>query len=118
LGAHAGAKQYIRVLQSLASHPVERVERAIVDCLTRGDLDAAAILDAVRRAASDNAPSLSDNALSHPISTVTVRPPDLAQFDRLLSHSPGEGDADECRDHAPAVEGQPEATEVADDVGR
>jgi len=111
LGLRTGAKQYIRVLQLLAHHPVERVENAIVGCLTRGDHDAAAILDAVR-------PSSSDNALSPPLSTVTVRPPDLAQFDRLLSHSPSEGDADECRDHPALVEGQPEATEVADDGGR
>jgi transposase len=118
LGLRAGAKQYIRVLQSLADHPVERVERAIVESLTRGDLDAAAILDAVRRSSSDNASSLGDNERSQPISTVTVRPPDLAQFDRLLSHSPGEGDADERRDHTAAAEGQPEATEAADDAGR
>jgi transposase len=118
LGLRSGTKQYVRVVQLLARHPVECVERAIADCLTRGDLDAAAVLDAVRRSSGDNAPSLSDNARSHPVSTVTVRPPDLAQFDRLLSHSPDGGDADECRDHAAAVEGQPEATEVADDVGR
>ena len=111
LGPRVGAKQYIRVLQLLAGHPVARVETAIADCLTRGDLDATAVLDAVRR-------SSSDNVLSQPISTVTVRPPDLARFDRLLSHSPDEGDADECRDHAAAGEGQPEALEAADDGGR
>jgi len=110
-GPHAGAKQYIRVLQSLAKHSIACVESAIAACLLRGEVDAAVILDAVRQLSRDNAMSL-------PLPTATVRPPDLAQFDRLLSQSPEGGNADECRDHAPVVEGQPEATEVADDGGR
>ena len=103
LGGRVGAKHYIRVLQLLASHPITRVETIITRCLASGDLDAAIIVEAVRRHPSDNALSLSDNALSLSdnapsldLSAVTVPAPDLAQFDRLLSRSPEGGDADEC----------------------
>jgi len=118
LGVHAATRHYIRVLQLLALHSIDRVAAVIADCLSRGELDAAIVTAAARRLPCDNALSLSDNALSLDLSAVTVRPPDLAQFDRLLSRSTPEGDADECRDHAAAVEGQPEATEVADDALR
>jgi hypothetical protein len=113
LGVQPGARQYIRVLQLLALHPIDHVESAISGCLAHDSLDARVIAEAIPRLPRDNALS-SDNALSLDLAAVTVRPPNLAQFDRLLSHSP-DGDADECRDHAPVVEGQPEATEVAHD---
>jgi hypothetical protein len=118
LGSRAGANHYIRVLQLLTNHSIEQMENVITGCLTCGNLDADIVIAAARRQPSGNALSLSDNALSLNISAVTVRPPDLAQFDRLLSHSPRAGVADACRDHTAVVEGQPEATEVADDVGR
>jgi hypothetical protein len=118
LGTHAGTRHYIRVLQLLALHSIDRVAAIIADCLSRGQLDAAIITAAARRLPCDNALSLGDTALPLDLSAVTVRPPNLAQFDRLLSHSPKEGVPDECRDHAAVVEGQPEATEVADDALR
>jgi hypothetical protein len=118
LGAGAGARHYIRVLQLLASHPAERLGRVVAGCLSRGELDAAIITAAARQLPCDNAPSLDDNALSLDLAAVTVRPPDLAQFDRLLSHSPTRGDADVRRDDPAAAEDQPEATEVADDAVR
>ena len=118
LGSRTGVNHYIRVLQLLANHSIEQVENVITGCLPCGNLDADMVIAAARSQPSDSALSLSDNTLSLNISAVTVRPPDLSQFDRLLSHSPRVGVADECRDHAVVVEGQPEATEVADDVGR
>jgi transposase len=113
LGGHAATGHYIRVLQLLALHSIDRVAAVIADCMSRGELDAGIITATARRLPGDNALPLGDTALSLDLSAVTVRPPDLAQFDRLLSHSTPEGDADECRDHAAVVEGQPEATEVA-----
>jgi transposase len=118
LGPHAGARHYIRVLQMLANHPAERLEAVIAGCLSRGELDATIIIAAARQLPCDNALSLSDSPLSLDLAAITVRPPNLAQFDRLLSHSSAEGDVDECRDHATVVEGQPEATQVADDARR
>lgn len=100
LGPATGARHYIRVLQLLAGHPVERVERAIELGRTRGGLDAAAITALVERLARDSAVSLddsertrhrSDNALSQDRPAVAVPRPDLSQFDRLLPRSP-EGD--------------------------
>jgi hypothetical protein len=117
-GVQVGTRHYIRTLQLLAVHSHDRVSTVIASCLSRGELDATTITAAARLLPCDNTHSVSDNALSLGLSAVTVRPPDLSQFDRLLSHSPREGDADECRDHAVVVEGQLEATEVADDVGR
>lgn len=111
LGPRVGARHYIRVLQLLAHHPSDRVEAAIARCRECGDPDAAAIAAAAGRLAGDNAPPLD-------VPAVTVQPADLARFDRLLSRSPGGGDADERRDHPAVAEGEPEATETADDVGR
>jgi len=118
LGPHAGARHYIRVLQLLANHPAERLDAVIADCLSRGELDARIIIAATRQLPCDNALSLGDSPLPLGLAAVTVRPPDLAQFDRLLPHSPTEGDADVHPDHAAVVEDQPEATQVADDARR
>jgi len=118
LGSHAGARHYIRVLQLLASHPVERLASVIAGCLSRGELDATAIIAAARRVTCDNALSLSDSAMSLALAAVTVRPTDLAQFDRLLSRSPTRGDADARRGDPDVTQEQPEATEVADDARR
>jgi len=117
-GPCVGTRHYIRVLQLLASHAPERLAPVIAGCLTCGELDAATITAAARRLACDNGLSLNDNALSLALAAVTVRPTDLAQFDRLLSRSPTEGDADVRRDDPAATQGQPEATEVADDARR
>jgi transposase len=118
LGPCVGTRHYIRVLQLLANHPVERVASVIADRLSCGGLDAAVITAAARQLPRDGTPSLSDTTLSLELAAVTVRPTDLAQFDRLLSRDPSRGDADEYRDDPAAVEGQPEATEVADDARR
>jgi hypothetical protein len=113
-----GTRQYIRVLQLLTNYPIEHVENAIANSLASGNLDAAVITATLHQRSVHNTRALNDNAPSLEFSTVTVRPPDLSQFDRLLSYHPKAGDADECRDHALVVEGQPEATTLADDVGR
>jgi hypothetical protein len=116
LGSRVGTRHYIRVLQLLANHPLERLEAIIANCLSRGELDATIIIVAARRLTCDNTLSLGDNAMSQTLATVTVRPTDLAQFDRLLSHSPSEGDADVHRDDPTTTHEQSEATEVADDA--
>jgi DNA replication protein DnaC len=84
-GSCVGTRHYIRVLQLLASHPVERLEAVIAGCLSRGELDATTIAAVARRSGCDDAPPLSDSALSLDLAAVAVRPADLAQFDRLLS---------------------------------
>jgi transposase len=116
LGSCVGTRHYIRVLQLLASHPVERLEGVIAGCLVRDELDATIITAVARRSDCDNVLSFSDSALSLDLAAVTVRPTDLAQFDRLLSHYPSEGDADAHRDDPAATQEQSEATEVTDDA--
>jgi hypothetical protein len=117
-GSRAASRHYIRVLQLLASYPTERLEAVVAGCLSRGELDATVIIAAARRLACDNALSLNDNAMPLALAAVTARPTDLAQFDRLLSRYPCEGDADVRREDPAVAEGQPEATEVADDALR
>jgi transposase len=114
LGPRTGARQYIRVLQLLARHPVGRVERAIAAARSRGDPTAAAVAAEADRPAGEAAtPPEPPPALM----AVAVPRPDLSRFDRLLTRSPRGGDAD-ARPERPAVEGQPEAPAVADDAGR
>src|SRR5262249_12425961 len=125
LGPRAGTRHYIRVLQLLAHHPLARVEQAVVACRGHAAPGAAALTPRVGRlareadaprgpevASSDNGMSLNAAALA----AVRVPPPDLAQFDRLLSRNPRGGPAHDPTDR-PAPEGQPRAPQAADHVG-
>jgi hypothetical protein len=118
LGSCVGTRHYIRVLQLLANHPLDRVEAVVAGCLSRGELDAGVITAAAWQLPGDRTPFPGDNAMSFNLAAVTVRPPDLSRFDLLLSYDLSEGDADERRDDTAPVEGQPEATEVADHARR
>ena len=118
LGSCVGTRHYIRVLQLLADRTAESVAGVIADCRSRDQLDAATITAAARRLPRAGEDTISDSELSLDLAAVAVRPADLAQFDRLLSRSSSQGDADECRDDPAVAQGQPEATEVADDALR
>ncbi|MCU0706619.1 MAG: IS21 family transposase [Fimbriiglobus sp.] len=87
LGVRAGVRQFIRVLQLLARHPLDRVGRAIQEVRVRGDPTALTITACVERLARQSAPEVGDTPLS-----LTPSPlPDLSRFNHLLaSHTPEE----------------------------
>jgi len=114
LGKATGARHYIRVLQLLATHPVDRVAAAITACRKRGDLEARIIRTAVERLACDIAMSL---CRSTPAVAVTIPLPDLSRFNCLLSQT-SEGEDAHARNHALVAEGQPEAASAARHAGR
>jgi transposase len=64
LGPRAGTRQYIRVLQLLAQHSIERVEHGIRSCQARGSTDAVAITTTVEQLACNSDIVLSVNSLS------------------------------------------------------
>lgn len=107
-GLRTGARQYIRVLQLLARFPLESVERAITQVLARGDPSAAAITTAVERLTTGATMPASNLDVFH------VPAPDLNRFNRLLS-DPGD---DHARNDPASAQGELEAVEAADDVGR
>src|SRR5262249_17706210 len=114
LGPRTGARHFIRVLQLLAQHPIARVEEAIRACGHRGVTDAAATRAAVERLpAHGPVPA----ALTPGVPALTLPPPDLTHFNRLLTPTRKGGDADDATD-GPAAAGQPEAPEAADHAGR
>jgi len=113
LGPRAGARHFIRVLQLLAHHPLERVEHAIQLVRIRGDPDAAKIAAAVERLARPTRPASSDMPMSLPSSAL----PDLSRFNQLLSAVPQPEEPHERSEHAVA-EGQPQAPQTADHAGR
>jgi transposase len=92
LGTRAGVRHFIRVLQLLARHPLERIERAIQQVRIRGDPDAARIAAQAERLARTPSARPSDTAVS-----LTPSPlPDLSRFNRLLrSHPTPEEEPDE-----------------------
>jgi transposase len=90
LGVRAGVRQYIRVLQLLARHPLDRVEQAIRQVRVRGDPDAARIAACAERLARPSPPP-SDT----PVSLAPSPLPDLSRFNRLLSSHTPEETADE-----------------------
>jgi transposase len=92
LGPRTGSRQYIRVLQLLAHHSVDRVERAIGLCRSRGDPDAAAVTAAAEQLARDD-PATPATAAA--LGRVAVPLPDLSRFNHLLPHSREGDDADE-----------------------
>jgi transposase len=87
-GDVAGARQYIRVLQLLAQHPVQRVERAIDLCGTSEAPSADRIIQkAFRLAEGEVEPvaPLEGFDCPDPVMAVRVPTPDLSRFDELLS---------------------------------
>lgn len=106
-GPSAGARQYIRVLQLLAEHPVARVQRAIGRCRAPEDLHADRIVHHAQRLAEqekrrpacphepDWAHSSKSSSLPDPSNPLNLAPafyriqvplPDLSRFDQFLSN--------------------------------
>ena len=85
-GGLAGCRQYIRVLQLLAEHPLERVRRAIGRCRRKCLFDSELIRQEVERLA------LNETAASQPLELPADNPdvhlqvprPDLSRFNQLL----------------------------------
>ena len=116
LGPQPGTRQYIRILQLLAEHPVERVVRAIE--LSRRDrgYDVDAVLRYARRFAER-----SDICMSQqPLDSVAALPadqvimPNLRQFDQLLTPA----EVNDERHERGLGESQPQAIAASDHACR
>jgi transposase len=100
-GARTGGRQYIRVLQLLAEHPLERVRQAVEQCLPSTPVEAERIIAVVARLAlASSTATVAVQAVTSPChSSVTplcqyqVPRPNLGRFDQLLSQ--GEQDDDQ-----------------------
>jgi len=94
-GQEGGAQRYVRVLQLLGEHPLDRVGQAIESCQRAQVKSAEAIIQRTRTlAAADSAgrPSLTD-ADSIVVSQVHVPVPDLSLFNQLVSGSASRDDS-------------------------
>jgi transposase len=86
-GLPGGTRQFIRVLQLLGEHPQSRIERAIEACRAGHAVSAEAIVQRTRALAAAEAGRTSAIDRSHESITtppVSVPPPDLSRFNRLL----------------------------------
>jgi transposase len=86
-GTPAGTRQFIRVLQLLAEHPQSRVARAIAACRAGHALTAEAIVQRTRALAAaeaERSPAIDCSLKDTHIPPVSVPPPDLSRFNRLL----------------------------------
>jgi transposase len=103
-GARAGVRQYVRVLQLLATHPVPRVTAAIEQLRGREGADADQIIRRVERSAArlsssttvNNQPNtLHEEGVSEEVLSVQVPVPGLSHFDQFLN-SPTQGGNDDA----------------------
>jgi transposase len=124
LGARTGVRHYIRVLQLLAEHALERVQQAVAAGLLQQPVQAERIIATVTRlaqaAASANALEEAVTSPCHssvtPLCQYQVPQPDLGRFDQLLRQG---GSENECeRQHADVAQEQPQATAAASDACR
>ncbi|MBV8432440.1 MAG: IS21 family transposase [Solirubrobacterales bacterium] len=86
-GVPAGTRQFVRVLQLLAEHPQSRIERAIEACRAGHAVSAEAVVQRARALAAAEAGMVQADFGSHEdavLPPVSVPPPDLARFNRLL----------------------------------
>ncbi len=122
-GRLPGARQYIRVLQLLGTHPMERVSRALRQCRAEGVVTAERIVfrcdclaeKQTRPSVDEITNSTLSLELEHAVPVVQVPLPNLNKFDSFLSH--GGDDHDPTRP-SPIIESQSKTPAVADDVGR
>jgi hypothetical protein len=82
-GATAGARQYIRVLQLLAEHPLARVQQAVEACTRAEQAQAERIVAMVGRLAERDAQTPATLGAATP--EIQVPRPDLGRFDELLN---------------------------------
>jgi hypothetical protein len=110
-GPRAGARQYVRVLQLLAEHPVERIEQAIQRCRSADDLrveEIARQVERLRQSSWDKPQALTEGPDA--LRAVQVPRPDLNRFDLLLS----QGEPDDEPDQSPIVaQSQPQDVALA-----
>jgi transposase len=95
-GSMAGSRRFVRVLQLLAEHPLDRVRRAIEECARANLINAEAVIERARTLAAVEAlihkPLLAGT--EPPLDALIRVPiPDLSQFDELLVRGT-DGDAD------------------------
>jgi transposase len=86
-GTPGGTRQFIRVLQLLGEHPQSRIERAIAACRAGRCLTAEAIVQRARALAAAEAgrtPGIDHACDNTNMPPVSVPPPDLSRFNRLL----------------------------------
>jgi transposase len=118
LGLRTGARHYIRVLQLLAEHPLQRVQQAVQRCLARQQPQAERVSALVQSLAQENKASsvVTTECQSEvmPLCQYQVHRPDLGRFDQLLS---GGGDADDRCDQSAAAEPS-QAAALTDHCGR
>ena len=86
-GLPGGTRQFIRVLQLLGEHPQSRIERAIEACRAGHAVSAEAIVQRARALAASEAgrtSAIDSTYETAAIPRVSVPPPDLLRFNRLL----------------------------------
>jgi len=81
-GPFAAARQYIRVLQLLAEHPAERIQRAIEQCRSKTSLHADLIIQQTRHLAQQHPMPVEVDLPVAALRQVQVPPPDLSRFDQ------------------------------------
>jgi len=93
-GESIGVRQYIRVLQLLAVHPMERVRRAIEDVRFEAGLDDDRVRRRTEHLAARETRREDHDAIDIPddLAQVEVPLPDLAKFDQFLNS----GEPDSC----------------------
>jgi len=122
-GSRPGVRQYIRVLQLLAEHTVERVRYVIERLCGDEELDAAWITRRVAERAARDAAKTSAIELdgqSPEVVQVSVPDPDLTVYDHFLLHggNPDEQEERDGRSEPAPFEGEPETATPSDDPGR
>jgi transposase len=99
-GANAGTRRFVRVLQLMVDHPLDRVRRAVEDCLRDRLISAEAVTQRTRTLAACDSQTNHSSCWTMQLTTalqVTVPLPDLSRFDRLLDGpTSGEDGGDEA----------------------
>jgi hypothetical protein len=102
-GATAGTRRFVRVLQLMVDHPLDRVRQAVEDCLGQQLISAEAVIQRARTLAACDSQTRRSSSWTTELSTalqVNVPLPDLSRFDRLLD---GPASGEDAGDEAFAV---------------
>jgi transposase len=97
-GAIAGTRRFVRVLQLMVDHPLDRVRQAVEDCVREQLISAEAVIQRTRTLAACDLQTRRSSSWTTALTTalqVNVPLPDLSRFDRLLDGPASGEDADD-----------------------